>query len=145
MNKTIRLFLLLALFSLTITGANAQSKDEQQIRSSLAVQQQAWNDGDLDLFMQPYWKNDSLMFIGKTGVTYGWQNTLDNYKKSYPGAAAMGKLNFTLLQVKRLSADYFSVTGKWELARSIGDISGHFTLLFRKINNTWVIISDHSS
>lgn len=105
----------------------------------------AWNSGNLDHFMDTYWKNDSLMFIGKSGVTYGWQNTLDNYKKSYPDTAAMGKLSFDILHVKRLSVLYYSVVGKWHLNRSIGNIGGHFTLIFKKIKNKWLIISDHSS
>jgi hypothetical protein len=99
----------------------------------------------MEKFMQPYWHSDSLMFIGKSGITYGWQKTLDNYKKNYPNAAAVGKLDFTILHVKRLSDIYYSVVGKWHLARTIGDLGGYFTLLFKKINNRWVIISDHSS
>ena len=95
--------------------------------------------------MKGYWENDSLMFIGKSGVTYGYKNTLENYKKGYPDTAAMGKLAFTLIQVKKLSKEYYHVTGKWFLNRSVGDIGGHYTLLFRKINGQWVIISDHSS
>ena len=95
--------------------------------------------------MKGYWENDSLMFIGKSGVTYGYKNTLENYKKNYPDTAAMGKLTFTLIQVKRLSPEYYHVTGKWHLKRTIGDIGGHYTLLFRKIKGQWVIISDHSS
>ena len=85
------------------------------------------------------------MFIGKTGVTYGWQNTLNNYKKGYPDAAAMGKLKFNILHVKKLSSLYYSVVGKWFLTRSIGNVDGHFTLLFKKIRGNWLIISDHSS
>lgn len=108
-------------------------------------QERAWNAGNLERFMDPYWNNDSLMFIGKSGVTYGWQNTLNNYRKGYPDSAAMGKLNFEILQVKRLSVLYFSVVGKWNLTRSIGNVGGHFTLLFKRIKNKWVIISDHSS
>lgn len=95
--------------------------------------------------MEGYWKSDSLMFIEKTGVTYGWQNTLDNYEKGYPDTAAMGKLRFDLIEVKRLSAIYFYVTGKWYLARTAGNISGHYTLLFRKIKGKWYIVKDHSS
>ncbi len=105
----------------------------------------AWNNGDISRFMETYWKNDSLMFIGKSGVTYGWENTKNNYIKGYPDTTAMGKLTFNIIQVKRLSVIYFSVVGKWHLTRSIGDISGHFTLLFKKVKNKWVIISDHSS
>ncbi len=125
--------------------ANAQSKDEIAIREALQTQLLAWNAGDLNQFMEPYWKNDSLMFIGKSGITYGWQNTLNNYKKGYPDTAAMGKLKFDIIQVKRLSVLYYSVTGKWHLTRSIGNVGGHFTLLFKRIKNKWLIISDHSS
>ncbi|MCY7292280.1 MAG: DUF4440 domain-containing protein, partial [Ferruginibacter sp.] len=86
-----------------------------------------------------------MMFIGKSGPTYGWENTLKNYKKNYPDTAAMGKLNFELISVKRLSVLYYSVVGKWRLKRSIGDVGGAFTLIFKKIKKKWVIVQDHSS
>jgi hypothetical protein len=123
----------------------AQSKNESAIRNLLAKQTEAWNRGDVVNFMDGYWENDSLMFIGKSGVTYGWTNTLNNYKKGYPDTTAMGKLSFDIISVKRLSKKYFHVVGKWFLKRSIGDLSGHYTLLFEKINGNWVIIADHSS
>ncbi len=137
--------LLIPFFLLLISPSFAQSKNETAIREILEHQTAAWNRGDIDGFMIGYWENDSLMFIGKSGVTYGWSNTLKNYKKNYPDTAAMGKLAFTLIGVKELSKEYYHVTGKWFLKRSIGDIGGHYTLLFRKINGRWVIISDHSS
>jgi uncharacterized protein (TIGR02246 family) len=131
------------LFSTLIVSA--QSKDETAIRQLLDEQTRAWNRGDLEGFMKGYWESDSLMFIGKSGVTYGWSNTLNNYKKGYPDTAAMGKLSFNIIQVKKLSKQYYHVTGKWYLRRSIGDLSGHYTLLLQKINGQWVIIADHSS
>ena len=137
------------VLSLLVITATAQLKnagaDEQAIRTLLETQRLAWNTGDLETFMATYWQSDSLMFIGKTGVTYGWQNTLNNYKKGYPDTAAMGKLSFDILEVKRLSVIYFFVVGKWHLNRSIGDVGGHFTLLFKKVKNKWVIVADHSS
>ena len=133
------------LFLFLLNYAVSQSKDEMAIRNILAQQTIAWNGGDIENFMQPYWHSDSLMFIGKSGITYGWQKTLENYKKGYPDAAAMGKLDFTILQAKRLSALFFSVAGKWHLARTAGDLSGYFTLLFKKIKHAWVIVQDHSS
>lgn len=139
----------ISLITLTLTlvfaSASAQDKNELAIRKSLNEQLEAWNKGDIPRFMETYWKNDSLMFIGKSGVTYGWQKTLDNYKKGYPDTAAMGKLDFNLLQVRRLSADHYFVVGKWHLTRTIGDVGGHFTLLFRKFGDRWMIVSDHSS
>ncbi|WP_026768215.1 DUF4440 domain-containing protein [Asinibacterium sp. OR53] len=123
----------------------AQHKDEQAIRQILTDQTTEWNKGNLEAFMKGYWKNDSLLFVGKTGPRYGFQTTLDNYHKGYPDTAAMGKLSFNIIQVKRLSPDYYFVLGKWMLKRSMGDLSGHYTLLFRKIAGQWKIVVDHSS
>lgn len=138
-----KLFLVIFLFA--AGTVMAQSSDETAIRKLLDEQTAAWNRGDVESFMKGYWENDSLMFIGKSGVTYGWENTLKNYKKGYPDTASMGKLIFTLIQVKKLSKKYYHITGKWFLKRTVGDVGGHYTLLFEKIKGQWVIISDHSS
>jgi len=135
---------LIALF-ISALHLKAQTPDEILIRNTLAQQTMAWNAGDLDKFMDGYWRSDSLMFIGQRGPTYGWGNTLNNYRKNYPDTVAMGKLNFELITVKRLSVLYFSVVGKWHLKRSMGDEGGAFTLLFKKIKKKWVIVQDHSS
>jgi hypothetical protein len=135
--------MVLCLFcSLSVVAQNKASKEIVQV---LDNQNKAWNAGDLVTFMDSYWRSDSLMFIGKSGVTYGWENTLENYKKGYPDTAAMGKLAFDILHVQKLSNQYYSVVGKWFLTRSIGNVGGHFTLLFKKVGGKWVIISDHSS
>jgi ketosteroid isomerase-like protein len=125
--------------------ATAQSIDEIAVRQVLKAQCMAWNKGDIDSYMKGYWNNDSLVFIGKNGPRYGYKTTVENYKKSYPDTAAMGKLTFDLLKLKQLSPRYYSVMGKWYLKRTVGDVAGYFTLLFKKINNKWFIIMDHSS
>ena len=136
----------LILFCLLLAiNSFSQSKDEIAVRKLLSDQSVAWNRGDIAGFMKGYWENDSLMFIGKSGITYGWGKTLNNYKRNYPDTASMGKLTFTIIDAKNLSPEYFHVIGKWHLQRSIGNLEGHFTLLFRKINGQWVIIADHSS
>jgi uncharacterized protein (TIGR02246 family) len=136
----------LALISLTFTIFSfAQSSDEKAIRGILAEQTAAWNRGNIEDFMKGYWNSDSLMFIGQNGVTYGYQNTLMNYKKNYNSADKMGTLSFDLIKVQRLSPDYYFVVGKWHLKRNAGDVGGHYDLIFRKIDGKWVIISDHSS
>lgn len=123
----------------------AQSSDVDALKKLLNTQRDAWNRGDVVAFMKGYWENDSLMFIGSSGVTYGYKNTLENYKKSYPNADAMGQLSFDFISFKKLSDTYYRVVGKWHLKRTIGDVGGHYTLLFQKINGEWVIIEDHSS
>lgn len=129
----------------SLTAAHGQADEEKTVRGLLAQQTEAWNRGDIEGFMQTYWKSDSLLFIGKSGVSRGWQKTLDNYKKGYPDTTAMGKLAFELVELKQLSPDYYYVVGKWMLTRSIGDLSGHFDLVLRKIMGRWYIIADHSS
>ena len=133
------------LFFVTASLGSFAQNDDQAIRKVLNDQVIAWNNGNIDQFMEGYWKSDSLMFIGKNGINWGWQKTLENYKKGYPDTAAMGKLSFDLLVVKRLSAEYYFIVGKWHLKRKAGDVGGVYTLLFRKIGGRWVIVVDHSS
>jgi uncharacterized protein (TIGR02246 family) len=140
--KKISFFL---IFSFYLAQAFGQTSEEKKVRDLLARQTESWNRGDIEGFMQTYWKSDSLLFIGKSGVSRGWKKTLENYKKGYPDTAAMGRLSFDIIEVRQLAPDYFYVVGKWMLARSIGDLSGHYDLLLKKINGTWVIIADHSS
>jgi uncharacterized protein (TIGR02246 family) len=135
------LCLLLSIANLVFSQTGA----EKSIRQLLKTQTESWNRGDIEGFMQTYWKSDSLMFIGKSGVHFGWQETLNNYKTGYPDTTAMGKLSFDIITVKRLSPEYYYVVGKWMLKRTIGDLSGHYDLLLRKIKGQWFIIADHSS
>jgi hypothetical protein len=115
------------------------------IQAIMDTQQVAWNRGDIDGFMQGYWPSDSLRFIGKRGITFGWQSTLDNYKKSYPGAEAMGRLQFTNLSMEMTGDSSAYVIGKWELFRTADTLSGHYSLLWKYMNGRWIIVADHSS
>lgn len=121
-----------------------QSESQITVEALMAVQEAKWNDGNIDGFMNLYWNNDSLKFIGKKGITYGWKKTLDNYKKSYPTKIEMGILNFTILDNIQVGENYIYIIGKWELKKE-NSVSGHFTLLWKKINEDWVIVSDHTS
>lgn len=96
-----RISLLLLLTSLWASTVFAQD-NTRAILKLLDTQTAAWNKGELQGFMKGYWENDSLRFIGKSGITYGWNNTLANYKRGYPDTAAMGKLQFTILVVKKV-------------------------------------------
>jgi len=135
--------LVMLLFSLLLSTAVAQ--DRQAILKVLEDQRQAWNRGDLDAYMQGYWHSDSLVFVGKTAPVYGWQPTLDRYKKGYPDKAAMGQLTFDVIQVKVLDASNAFMLGGWHLKRVNDAPGGYFTLWFRKINGEWKIVCDHTS
>ena len=103
--------LLFFLLYLTISASVfSQNKTKNKIIDLLHRQDQAWNRGDIEAFMETYWNNDSLMFIGKSGVTYGWTNTLKNYKKGYPDTTAMGQLDFTLIQIQKISRSIYIIS-----------------------------------
>ena len=118
---------------------------EKEIKEILSNQVDCWNKGDLDCFMHGYWKSDELVFVGSNGPKYGWQVTLNNYKKSYPSTDAMGELKFDLLKLSPLGKKNYLVIGKWSLKRKNDQPQGHFSLVFEKIGKEWKIIADHSS
>ena len=136
--------------ALVIVLAACNSKQYNQtaissIQHVMDEQEDAWNRGDIEDFMDGYWASDSLRFIGKRGITYGWQATLENYQKSYPGSEAMGKLQFTNLKMELTGDSSAYVIGKWELFRATDTLSGHYSLLWKNLNGKWLIVADHSS
>lgn len=130
-----------------LSTAHAQSfnQDSLDISNVLNKQESCWNEGDIDCFMNGYWRSDSLQFIGKSGITYGWDQTLANYKSKYPDKGHMGVLQFQILHMIQLGPGVMRVTGSWHLDRDIGNAGGYFTLLWKKIKGQWLIIADHSS
>lgn len=143
MKISVILILLICFNANSIIG---QNKNESQIRSILGNQTKYWNQGNLERFMEGYWGNDSLVFIGKSGLTYGFDKTLANYKKNYPDMATMGSLDFEIKKIEKLSKKIYFVIGKWHLTRKEkGDLKGQYSLIFKKIRRKWTIISDHSS
>ena len=95
--------------------------------------------------MNGYWKNDSLKFIGRNGITTGWEATLKNYEKGYPTKEKMGTLKFSEVQVKMLGKKHAYVIGKWELERKKDNPKGIYTLIFEKFKEGWRCISDHTN
>ena len=138
-----KVFLIFVALSLSFS-VRAQNKAE--ITVILDNQVKYWNAGDIENFMEDYWKSPELKFIGKNGVTQGWEQTKARYYKSYPDRATMGTLKFDIKDVDFLNKKTAWVLGKWHLTRpEKGDIEGHFTLIFKKIKGRWLIVSDHSS
>lgn len=145
--KNIPLSIILAMLAAcTQVEQKSNSGDSiAAIQSVMDAQESAWNRGDIDGFMLGYWNSDSLRFIGKRGITFGWQKTLENYKRGYPNANAMGQLTFTNLSMELTGDTTAYVIGKWELFRSIDTLSGHYSLLWKNIGGKWLITADHSS
>lgn len=136
------LYVLVIIFSSTLFAQS--SKEQAAIRKVMDDQALAWNRGDIDGFMQGYWKSEKLTFVS-TNVTRGWQQTLDRYKKSYDSREKMGTLTFSDLEITVLSKDAAVVLGSWSLKRANDMPGGKFTLIFRKFKEGWRVVHDHTS
>lgn len=141
--KTILFCSILALISCDKSPNVKQ--DTEAIKAMMHQQAKDWSAGHLEKFMSGYWQSDELKFIGSKGLTYGWQQTLDNYKKSYPSKDYTGTLKFDIMEISPLEQQHYHVIGSYHLKRSVGDANGIFSLILKKIDGEWKIIIDHSS
>lgn len=138
------LILLFTLFIASSTFAQTDAEDKAAILKIMKTQEKAWSANDLEGFMQGYWKSDSLKFYGSNGLTKGWQQTLDKYKKGYPTKEHSGTLNFKINDISKISDNSYWVMGEYFLKRSVGDANGIFMIIFKKINGEWKIVADTS-
>lgn len=147
MKKLLTVIFLLALFvacKQEATQTVSEETEKKEILLVMKAQEEAWSNHDLEGFMQGYWKNDSLKFYGRNGITFGWQKTLDNYKKGYPTKEHSGELKFKINDISKITNGAYSVMGEYHLKRTVGDADGVFMIIFKKIQGEWKIIADTS-
>jgi uncharacterized protein (TIGR02246 family) len=139
----------LLAFSLIFAGtpqAQPSGPDAAAIKKVLETQQDAWNRGDVNAFLEGYWRSPELTFSGSSGIARGFDAVRARYQKNYPDRAAMGTLDFSALEIRLLGHDAALVLGHWHLTRAQGDIGGVFSLVFQRFpNEGWRIIHDHTS
>ena len=116
-----------------------------QIRSVLRAQQDAWNRGDIDGFMNGYGRSASTVFVSEDTIRRGWETVRERYRKKYSDRAKMGTLAFSDLEIMLLSPDAGVVLGRWSLKRANDQPHGRFTLIFKRLPEGWRIVLDHTS
>jgi ketosteroid isomerase-like protein len=138
--------LTLGAHSSTLKQSDSERQTERAaIATILDAQQKAWNQGNVDAFLEGYWHSPDLTFSGSNGITRGWDSVLARYKKTYPDSTAMGRLDFSNLEFRFLGKDAALVLGTWHLSRVQGDIGGVFSLVWQRFPEGWRIIHDHTS
>jgi len=134
------------LASISVSGAAQQTETAiAQIRSVLQAQQDAWNRGDIDGFMNGYARSPSTVFVSEDTIRRGWQTVRDRYKKKYPSRTKMATLKFSDLEITPLSSDWAVATGRWKLKRANDQPHGRFTLILKHLPEGWRIVHDHTS
>ena len=116
-----------------------------EIQSVLTTQQDAWNRGDIDAFMNGYARSASTVFVSEDEVGRGWETVRDRYRVKYSDRAKMGTLSFSEIEVTMLSSDAAVVLGRWKLKRAKDEPHGRFTLIFKRLPEGWRIVHDHTS
>jgi len=116
-----------------------------EIQSVLSAQQDAWNRGDIDAFMNGYAQSASTVFVSEDEVRRGWETVRDRYRIRYSDRAKMGTLSFSDIEVTMLSPDAAVVLGSWRLKRANDEPHGRFTLIFKRLPEGWRIVHDHTS
>jgi len=133
------------LYTSWLSNTQGTRTDNEQIQAVLTDQKNAWNRGDIESYMQGYWRSDSLLFTSGGKIQRGWEATFEKYKKSYSTKAKMGTLKFSQLEITLLSPESAWVFGRWELQREKDNPKGVFSLILRKFSDGWKIIHDHTS
>jgi len=122
-----------------------ESNPKEEITQVLRDQQEAWNQGDVEEFMNHYLNSEELTFAGSNGVTKGHEKVLNRYLENYDSPEKMGTLKFNVLEFREISPPSAYVIGEWALKRDVDNPSGYFTLVWEKVNGEWKIIHDHTS
>ena len=133
------------LFLYDARSQEPSAPEKAAIVAVLTAQQDAWNKGNVDSFLEGYWHSDALTFSGSSGIFRGYEAVRERYKKGYPDRQAMGKVDFRELEVRKLGTDAALVLGHWHLTREKGDVGGVFSLVFQRFPEGWKIIHDHTS
>jgi len=144
--KTFKLSVLAFIFAILPQPSACAAEDESrvEIERTIVAQAEAWNRGDLDEFMKPYWNDERLTFSSGGQTQRGWTATRQRYAVRYPDRATMGKLTFSQLEIESLGDNAALTLGRWQLARE-QPIGGNFSLVWRRIDGRWLIVHDHSS
>ena len=146
----IRLFLACAVFLFASACASApdaltaqqEAAEAATITALLQAQDAAWNKGDIDGFMNGYWPSEELRFASGGNVVRGYEATLARYKVRYPGREGMGELSTSDYEIDILSKDAAIAHGSWKVTTAEGSSDGLYTLVLRKMDGQWLIVSD---
>jgi len=143
--RTLLIICSILMAALVCAEPEQPSNSVAEIQSVLSAQQDAWNRGDIDAFMNGYARSGSTVFVSEDEVGRGWETVRGRYRLKYSDRAKMGTLGFSDIEVTVLSPDAAVVLGLWRLKRANDEPHGRFTLIFKRLPEGWRIIHDHTS
>ena len=130
----------------TATEEGVALEIEEMLHSSA----DSWNRGDLDGFLDDYWRSEALTFSGPAGITRGWDDLRTRYLESYWAPETVrDSLRFQEIEVVPLGDDHALALGQYVLFTAGGggnvSSSGFFSLVLKNLQGEWKILHDHTS
>ncbi len=142
-----------ALFLALAVGPSCASwvTPRVQLQDSLDVlrrQSVAWNEGDIDGFLDGYRRSGDTVFVSNGDRTVGFEKVASRFRSRYGSSSeTMGRLAFDEIDLLPLCQDSVAVNGRFILDASDGTRSwGRFTVILRRYEDVgWKIVHDHTS
>jgi beta-aspartyl-peptidase (threonine type) len=106
-----------------------------QLSDQLKQSATRWNNGDLEGFLQDYYKGEEMTFTSGGRILQGYDALEQRYRT----------LTFSDLEAWRLGPNQALVLGRWQLKREEATDEGVFSLVMVKIDDKWKILHDHTS
>jgi len=122
----------------------AKRKPEDIVRATLKAQTAAWNEGDLEAFMDAYSRSDELRYVAGGSVTKGWSATMRRYRERYADDRGLGWLAFDDMDVELVTDNVAVVTGRFNRSKGPESTSGAFSYVMKNADGVWRIVHDHS-
>jgi ketosteroid isomerase-like protein len=125
-------------------GSGYETEVREEIGSAMKEQVDSWNSGELAGFMKYYWRSGEMTFHGGKRRLQGWETLNSMYIETYSGEQR-GILEFSGLEINVVTPELAYVLGDWKVELPDTVKQGKFTLIWKKMDEGWRIVHDHSS
>jgi len=113
------------------------------IEAVINAQAEAWSRGDLDGYLDYFWRDPRLYYGSVNTVVRGWEALRESYASRYGEGAQLGQLRFSEVNIEILSADTAMVTGRFHVTEAKLPASGSWLIVLRKFPGPgWRVVAD---
>jgi hypothetical protein len=133
------------------TDAPIKADDQRAIQAHDEIQKviltaiDRWNAHDIDGYMEGVWKSKDFVMVIDAQEIRGWAEALATYKRGYSDPSSMGTVVCEGIESQLVTPEVGFVVMRWTLYLKGGKILGTSTMVLRKFEEGWKVISDHST
>ena len=123
-----------------ITRPNQSADDSQEIVALIVKQYAAWGKGDINGYLEPYWRSPLLVYIAEAAVWKGFDEVKANVERDYPAQSQMGHNVLERLETNVIASD-MAITLEWyNVTFPNTKVRGITSSTWRKLPEGWRIV-----